>query len=163
MIVTLRAVLAERLFNDMAPAGDTRYPGWLVEFDTRYGSGVGWWIGAHEYSRTREGVQPLPPRVNGLYEVEVEFGSDFTWNVDALPTDDATPAIAKSGTAMTLRGELASVDEVSGLTVIRLAETLVTAAVHGNAPPVGTPVLLRAARLFLFSTSPRIEPSPPLP
>lgn len=162
-LVRIRGVGSEQLFNDMAPAGDKRYPGWLVEFDTRYGSGVGWWIGAQGYSRTRERVQPLPPQVNHLYEVEIEFGSDFTWNVDALPTDDATPAIAKSGAAMILRGELASVDEASGLTTIRLADTLITAAVHGEPSPLGTPILLRAARLFLFSASPPIDPPPPLP
>ncbi len=152
MIVTIRAVIAERLFNDMAPTGEKRYPGWLVDFGTPHGDGRGWYMGEGFRVHTENG--PAPPPLGVPLPVELDCGSDFTWNTDIAPVagrEAAYPGLALDGAAMLLRGILVSIAP-SGATTIRLhaGDDLLAAMTHGNPPPLGTPVLLRARRLFLY-------------
>lgn len=151
MIVTIRAVLAERLFNDMAPAGEKRYPGWLVDFSTAHGDGRGWWMGASVYPTA--GASPALPPLDVPLPVEFEFGSDFTWNTDIVRTAarEAHPALALDGATMLLRGVFVATG-AAGATAVRLGDDLLPVMAHGDPPPPGTPVLLRARRLFLYPT-----------
>ena len=151
MIVTLRTVLAERLFNDMAPADAKRHPGWLVAFGTVYGDGRGWWMenGFHPPLETR----PAAPPLGVPLPVELDCGSDFTWNTDITPIAESHtyPVFALDGTAMLLRGILAAT-AAAGATTVRIGDDLLAVMAYGEPPPPGTAVLLRVRRLFLYPT-----------
>lgn len=147
MIVTVRAIVAERLFHDIAPVAEKRYPGWLVEFATAYGDGRGWWMGAGVH--LTDASDPDPPTLHTPLPVELDFGSDFTWNVDATVSPVRQPGLAFDGTTITLRGLLIAAD-ANGLAVVRLGDTPIAISAYGEPPPVGTPVALRVRRLFLY-------------